>query len=112
MESGKQSATTRRKTLLSLKTGDYVRWRPFPLQFESPMDAPSAYKMQNMTETKRFIGVDNEWQYGIILDILHSPRRIDKEDVIPGTHVKLLKAGEIDWIFNFELFNDVEIVSE
>jgi len=110
MEPGKTLG--KREILLKLKTGDYIRWRPFPLSFESPMDAPSAHKLQQMEETKRFTGIGNEWQYGIVLDILYSPRYLDKEESIPGTHVKLLKEGDIDWVFNFELFNEIEIISK
>tara|TARA_Y100000296_G_scaffold83438_2_gene114317 strand:+ start:3861 stop:4199 length:339 start_codon:yes stop_codon:yes gene_type:complete len=100
-----------RKTILDLKVGSYIRWRALPLALT---EAPSAFKTQTK-ETERFVEVENRWQYGIILDILYSPRHISapyKKGIIPGTHIKLLMQDGTDWIFNFELFNEIEIVSD
>ena len=64
------------------------------------------------TEFKNFSWGDNEWQYGIVLDMLDCPRNKDDKDSIQGLHVQILQGNEIDWIFNFELFNEIEIVGE
>jgi len=100
------------KILKEMKIGNYIRWRPFPLEMDSLLDAPSTHRARHLNKKNDFIHLTNKWQYGIVLDVLHSPRHIDKKDAIPGTHIKILIGSEIDWIFNFELFNEIELIGK
>jgi len=47
-----------------------------------------------------------------VLDILDCPRNENDNESIQGLHVQLLKNGEVDWIFNFELFNEIDIMGK
>jgi len=91
----------KQKTLIKIKIGDYIKWRALPIDEVSE---------SVFAEFKSFVGVGNEWQYGLVLDILDCPRNSRDIESIRGLHVQLLKGNEIDWIFNFELFNEIEIV--
>ena len=98
MDVGKE--LDKQETLSRVKVGDYLRWRSLPFFTSSDNDYYCG----------EFIGLENEWQYALVLDILESPRKKKGEHTINGIHIRLLKNGEIDWIFNFELFNEIEIV--
>lgn len=88
----------KREMLSRIKVGDYLRWRPL------------SFHISSADYIDGFIGVNNEWQYALLLEILESPRRKNGEDTINGIHLRLLKSEGIDWIFNFELFNEIEII--
>ena len=89
--------------LRKIKVGDYIKWRPLPIE---------EIAENVFAEFKHFVGIGNEWQYGLVLDILDCPRNKADKESIHGFHVQLLKNGEIDWIFNFELFNEIDIVGK
>ena len=101
MGSGKNS--DKQATLEKIKAGDYIKWRPLPIE----EIAESAF-----AEFKHFVGIGNEWQYGLVLDILECPRNENDNESIQGLHIQLLKNGEVDWIFNFELFNEIDIIGK
>ena len=101
MENG--AKLNKEKILRKIKIGDYIKWRPLPVD---------QITERVFTEFKNFSWGDNEWQYGIVLDMLDCPRNKDDKDSIQGLHVQILQGNEIDWIFNFELFNEIEIVGE
>ena len=88
-------------TLRKIKVGDYIKWRPLPIEDITE---------RVFTEFKNVAWVDTEWNYGLVLDILDCPRNKDDRESIQGLHVQLLQGNEVDWIFNFELFNEIEIV--
>ena len=93
-----------KKTVLRIiKIGDYIRWRPLPIE---------AITERIFTEFKKFSWGDNEWHYGLVLDILDCPRNENDSESIQGLHIQILQGNEIDWIFNFELFNEIEIIGE
>jgi len=89
--------------LKRIKIGDYIRWRPLPWKDIGE---------KTFAEFKVFVGVGEEWQYGLVLDLLECPRSKGEPESIQGLHVQLLKNGEIDWIFNFEHFNEIEIIGK
>ena len=101
MEHGEKS--DKQTILRQIKIGDYIKWRPLPVD---------QITERVFTEFKNFSWGDNEWQYGIVLDMLDCPRNKVDKDSIQGLHVQILQGNEIDWIFNFELFNEIEIVGE
>ena len=101
MEHGEKS--DKQTILRQIKIGDYIKWRPLPVD---------QITERVFTEFKNFSWGDNEWQYGIVLVMLDCPRNKDDKDSIQGLHVQILQGNEIDWIFNFELFNEIEIVGE
>ena len=101
MEHGEKS--DKQTILRQIKIGDYIKWRPLPVD---------QITERVFTEFKNFSWGDNEWQYGIVLDMLDCPRNKADKDSIQGLHVQILQGNEIDWIFNFELFNEIEIVGE
>jgi len=101
MATGRESS--KRQLISNIKIGDYIRWKPLPInQIEEKVFA----------EFKGFVGIGNEWQYGLVLDILDCPRNENDNESIHGLHVQLLKNGEVDWIFNFELFNEIDIMGK
>ena len=101
MATGRESS--KRQLISKIKIGDYIRWKPLPInQVEEKVFA----------EFKGFVGIGNEWQYGLVLDILDCPRNENDNESIQGLHVQLLKNGEVDWIFNFELFNEIDIMGK
>tara|TARA_Y100000310_G_C20418901_1_gene685702 strand:+ start:270 stop:581 length:312 start_codon:yes stop_codon:yes gene_type:complete len=101
MATGRESS--KRQLISNIKIGDYIRWKPLPInQIEEKVFA----------EFKGFVGIGNEWQYGLVLDILDCPRNENDNESIQGLHVQLLKNGEVDWIFNFELFNEIDIMGK
>jgi len=102
METGKK--WNNRETLRSMKVGEYIRWRPV-MQAELSSDCEK-YGF------KSFVGVGEEWQYGLILDILESPKKKDDPQGVQGIHLQLLKDGQTDWIFNFDHFEEIEIIGK
>jgi len=102
MENGKKS--NREKILRSIKVGEYIRWKPLPT-------TAATYEYHKFG-FKSFVGQGNQWQYGLVLDVLESPRRRGQTNSVAGLHLQLLKNGEIDWIFNFEYFEHIEIIGK
>jgi hypothetical protein len=99
METGKK--WNNRETLRSMKIGEYIRWRPV-MQAELSSDCEKS-------GFKSFVGVGEEWQYGLILDILEPP---PVPEAVQGIHLQLLKDGQTDWIFNFDHFEEIEIIGK
>ena len=91
----------KKQTISKITIGDNIKWKPLPI---------SEIEEKIFAEFKHFVGIKNEWQYGLVLDILDCPRDENDSESIQGLHIQLLKGGEIDWIFNFELFNEIEII--
>lgn len=85
-----------------IKIGHYIRWKPV---LKEPI--LSEYSEVGF---KSFVGTGNDWQYGLVLDMMQSPRDIDSPDNVQGLHLRLLKGAETDWIFNFEYFREIEII--
>tara|TARA_R100001594_G_C3939724_1_gene240303 strand:- start:80 stop:397 length:318 start_codon:yes stop_codon:yes gene_type:complete len=92
-----------KQIISKIKIGDYLRWKPLPI---------GEIEEKAFAQFKGFVGIGNEWQYGLVLDILDCPRYENDRESIQGIHIQLLKGNEIDWIFNFELFNEIEIIGE
>jgi hypothetical protein len=90
--------------LRKMKVGEYIRWRPV-VQTEYSSDCEK-YGF------KSFVGVGEEWQYGLILNILESPKKKDDPEAVQGLHLQLLKDGQTDWIFNFDYFEEIEIIGK
>ena len=99
MEHGARS--DKKTVLRTIKIGDYIKWRPLAIE---------AITERVFTEFKNFSWGDNEWQYGLVLDMLDCPRNENDNESIQGLHIQILQGNEVDWIFNFELFNEIEIV--
>ena len=57
-----------------------------------------------------FIGSGSNWEYGLVIDLMESPRAIDKPDTTVGLHLQILKDGQLDWVFNFEYLDEIQIV--
>jgi|TARA_S200002703_G_C3668924_1_gene205362 hypothetical protein len=102
MASGKK--LNREEVLGKIKVGEYIRWKPLPT-----VDATYEYHKFGF---KSFVGQGDRWQYGLVLDVLESPRKRGQSSGIAGLHLQLLKNGEIDWIFNFEHFEQIEIIGK
>ena len=66
----------------------------------------------SFAEFKVFVGTGEDWEYGLVLDILQRPKNNKDSESVQWLHVQLLKNGEIDWIFNFEHFNEIEIIGK
>ena len=101
MEHGEKS--DKQAILRRIKIGDYIKWRPLPVEEVSE---------RVFTEFKEFAWGDTEWNHGLVLDILDCPRNKNDNESIQGLHVQLLQGNDIDWIFNFELFNEIKIIGE
>ena len=100
MESGKNYIKT--MVLEKIKIGHYVRWKPV---LQDPF--VSEYSEHGF---KSFVGTGDDWQYGLVLDVMQSPKNKDNPNSLQGLHLRLLKGGETDWIFNFEHFREIEII--
>jgi len=87
--------------LAQLKVGDYLRWKPLPAN--SIDGFPPVFE--------NFVGLESEWQYAIVMEVMEVPRSPDP-GFRRGVHLKVYKDGDYDWIFNFELFREIEIVGE
>ena len=92
-----------KETLLTgIKVGHYIRWKPvFQDEFASE---------HNKFGFRSFVGAGDKWQYGLVLDIMQSPKNKNNPDSVQGLHLRLLKGDQTDWIFNFEYFNEIEII--
>ena len=88
--------------LSRIKIGQYIRWKPV---LQSPI--VSEYSEAGF---KSFVGTGDDWQYALVLDIMQSPKNIKDPNSVQGLHLRLLKDGETDWIFNFEYFREIEII--
>ena len=99
MEHGAKS--DKKTVLRTIKVGDYIKWRPLPIE---------EITERVFTEFKNIAWGDNEWQYGLVLDMLDCPRNENDNESIQGLHIQILQGNEVDWIFNFELFNEIEII--
>ena len=99
MEHGVKS--DKKAVLKTIKIGDYIKWRPLPIE---------EITERVFTEFKNIPWGDTEWNYGIVLDMLDCPRNENDNESIQGLHIQILQGNEVDWIFNFELFNEIEIV--
>ena len=88
--------------LSRIKIGQYIRWKPL---LQSPI--VSEYSEVGF---KSFVGTGDDWQYALVLDIMQSPKNKQNPDSVQGLHLRLLKDGETDWIFNFEYFREIEII--
>ena len=100
MANGKDS--NKQRTIDSIKVGQYIRWKP-PVS----MRVRSDYHRYGFSE---FLGSGSNWEYGLVIDLMESPREKDKPDATVGLHLQLLKGGQIDWVFNFELLDEIQIV--
>ncbi len=85
-----------------IKIGQYIRWKPV---FKGPI--LSEYSEVGF---KSFVGTGDNWEYGLVLDMMQSPRNKKDPDSVQGIHLRLLKGNQKDWIFNFEYFREIEIV--
>ena len=85
-----------------IKIGHYIRWKPI---LKEPI--LSEYSKVGF---KSFVGTGNDWQYGLVLDMMQSPRHRSNPDSVQGLHLRLLKGDQTDWIFNFEYFREIEII--
>ena len=101
MEHGEKS--DKQAILRRVKIGDYIKWRPLPVEDITE---------RVFTEFKNVAWGDTEWNHGLVLDILDCPRNKNDNESIQGLHIQLLQGNDIDWIFNFELFNEIEIIGE
>ena len=100
MESGKDY--TKQKIIDNIKIGQYIRWKPPP-----PMRIKSDYHQYGFDT---FIGSGSNWEYGLVIDMMQSPRNKDDPDSTVGLHLHILKGGQSDWVFNFEYLDEIEIV--
>ena len=89
------------ETLRNMKVGEYIRWRPVMQVAYSSDCEKYGFKSSG--------GVREEWQYGLILDILEAP---PVPEAVQGIHLQLLKDGQTDWIFNFDHFEEIEIIGK
>ena len=85
-----------------IKVGHYIKWKPV---LQDPI--VSEYSEVGF---KSFVGTGDGWQYGLVLDLMQSPKNKEDPGSVQGLHLRLLKGGETDWIFNFEYFREIEIV--
>ena len=102
METGKKYDN--QEALRNMKVGEYIRWKPI-MQKELSSD-------HEKYGFKSFVGVGERWQYGLIIDILESPKKKDDNNSVQGVHLQLLKGGQMDWIFNFDHFEEIEIIGK
>ena len=100
MASGKNY--DKQHTINSIKVGQYIRWKP-PVS----MRVRSDYHHYGFSE---FIGSGSNWEYGLVIDLMESPRERGNPDTTVGLHLQILKGGQLDWVFNFELLDEIQIV--
>tara|TARA_R100000664_G_C2691854_1_gene95657 strand:+ start:324 stop:662 length:339 start_codon:yes stop_codon:yes gene_type:complete len=100
MDTGKNY--NKESVLQQIKVGHYIKWKPI-----ADEDIISQYSEYGF---KSFVGFGEDWQYGLVLDIMQSPKNKDNPDSVQGLHLRLLKGDQTDWIFNFEYFREIEIV--
>ena len=100
MASGKNY--NKQSVLEQIKIGQYLKWKPVHEdEFASEHDKFGF---------RSFVGTGDDWQYGLVLDIMQSPKNKNNPDSIQGLHLRLLKGEQTDWIFNFEYFREIEII--
>tara|TARA_Y100001973_G_C5007418_1_gene236678 strand:- start:43 stop:381 length:339 start_codon:yes stop_codon:yes gene_type:complete len=92
----------KQETINNIKVGHYIRWKP-PLS----MRVKSDYHQYGFDS---FIGSGSNWEYGLVIDLLESPRERNNPDTTVGLHLQILKDGQVDWVFNFEYLEEIEIV--
>ena len=92
----------KQRTIDTIQVGHYIRWKP-PMS----MRIQSDYHQYGFDS---FIGSGSNWEYGLVIDLMESPRAIDKPDSTVGLHLQILKDGQLDWVFNFEYLDEIEIV--
>ena len=88
--------------LNQIKVGYYIKWKP--VHEDEFASEHSKFGFRS------FVGAGNKWQYGLVLDIMQSPKNKQNPDSVQGLHLRLLKGDQTDWIFNFEYFNEIEII--
>lgn len=74
------------ETLRNMKVGEYIRWKPI-IQKELSSD-------HEKYGFKSFVGVGERWQYGLIIDILESPKKKTITTVFKGFICSYLKMGK------------------
>jgi hypothetical protein len=89
-------------TINKIQVGHYIRWKP-PMS----MRIKSDYHHYGFDS---FIGSGSSWEYGLVIDLMESPRDKQKPDTTVGLHLQILKGGQVDWVFNFEYLDEIEIV--
>ena len=92
----------KQRTIDTIQVGHYIRWKP-PMS----MRIKSDYHHYGFDS---FIGSGSNWEYGLVIDLMESPRAIDKPDTTVGLHLQILKDGQLDWVFNFEYLDEIQIV--
>ena len=100
MASGKNY--NKQQTINSIKVGQYIRWKP-PMS----MRVRSDYHHYGFSE---FLGSGSSWEYGLVVDLLESPRSKEDPESTIGLHLQILKGGQMDWVFNFEYLDEIEII--
>ncbi len=68
--------TINKHTINKIKVGHYIRWKP-PMS----MRIKSDYHHYGFSE---FIGSGSSWEYGLVIDLMESPREKDKPDTTVG----------------------------
>jgi hypothetical protein len=46
----------------------------------------------------------------LVIDLLESPRSREKPESTIGLHLQILKDGQMDWVFNFEYLDEIQII--
>ncbi len=100
MVSGKNY--NKQSVLQKIKIGHYIKWKP--VQEDEFTSEHDKYGFRS------FVGVGEKWQYGLVLDVMQSPKNKQNPNSVQGLHLRLLKGDQTDWIFNFEYFREIEII--
>jgi hypothetical protein len=100
MVSGKNY--NKQSVLQKIKIGHYIKWKP--VQEDEFASEHDKYGFRS------FVGVGEKWQYGLVLDVMQSPKNKQNPNSVQGLHLRLLKGDQTDWIFNFEYFREIEII--
>lgn len=100
MVSGKNC--TKQEIINNIKVGQYIRWKP-----PTSMRVRSDYHEYGFDS---FIGSGSGWEYGLVVDLMESPRDRQDPNTTVGLHLQILKGGILDWVFNFEYLDEIQIV--
>jgi hypothetical protein len=92
----------KQETINSIKVGQYIRWKP-----PASMRIRSDYHQYGFDS---FLGSGSNWEYGLVIDLMESPRNKDNPNCTVGIHLHILKGGQSDWVFNFEYLDEIEII--
>ena len=92
----------KQEVINNIEVGQYIRWKP-PVS----MRIRSDYHQYGFNS---FIGSGSSWEYGLVIDLLESPRSKENPESTIGLHLQILKGGQMDWVFNFEYLEQIEIV--